>query len=174
MSKISSASRIISKTMKNCRKKIHKKRKWVIRLRVRKTGKDLSEWIISAFYTHSLPLISLLQLNIYTAFHTACACQPVNIILLSAQYIFQSSPDDRFRQSTSERQIWAIWKPLRHLFIEPRRWQVRKISSLLPLEEGESDCVDYVRPLQRLNDNMCTCLVCLDSTRWSGPYGERK
>lgn len=71
MSKISSASRIISKTMKNCRKKIHKKRKWVIRLRVRKTqGKiclnessqlftltlSLSFYFTSsAKYLHSLP-----------------------------------------------------------------------------------------------------------------------
>lgn len=171
MSKISSASRIISKTMKNCRKKIHTKKgsEWYDRER-RTQGKTClneSSQLHSFSPSHS---ISLLQLNIYTAFHTACACQPVNIISLSAQYIFQSSPDDRFCQSP----IRAIWKPLRHLFIEPRHWQVRKISSLPPVEEGKCDYVDYVWPHQPLNDNMCTCLVCLDSTRWSGPYGVRK
>lgn len=146
MSKISSASRIISKTMKNCRKKIHKKRhdwEW-------ERHRERPVWINHLSFLHSLSpshSISLLQLNIYTAFHTACACQPVNIISLSAQYIFQSSPDDRFCQSPSETQIRAIWKPLRHLFVEPRHWQFHKISSLPPLEEGESDCVDYVRGL---------------------------
>lgn len=115
--------------------------------------------------------ISLLQLNIYTAFHTACACQPVNIIPLSAWYTFQSSPDDRSCQSPSETQIRAIWKPLRHLFIEPRHWQVCKISFLPPLEDDESDWVVYAWPRQPLNDNLCICLLCHDFTRWSGPYG---
>lgn len=172
MSKISSASRIISKTMKNCRKKIHTKKgsEWYDRER-RTQGKTClneSSQLHSFSPSHS---ISLLQLNIYTAFHTACACQPVNIISLSAQYIFQSFPDDRSCQSPSETQIWAIWKPLRLLFIEPRHWQVHKISSLPPLEEGESDCVDYVWPRQLLNDDVCICLLCHDFTCWLGHVG---
>lgn len=178
MSKISSASRIISKTMKNCKKKIHKERKWAIRLRKKeKRNRERPVWMNHLGFPHSLSpshSVSLLQLNIYTVFHTACACQPVNIILLSARYIFQSSPDDRSCQIPSETQIRAIWKTLRHLFIEPPHWQVRKTSSLPPLNEGENDCVVYVWPRQPLNDNVCICLLCHDFTHCSGPYGIRK
>lgn len=172
MSKISSANRIISKTMKNCRKKIHKKE--VSDTIERDTHKERPVWMNHLGFLYSFSpshSISLLQINIYTAFHTACACQPVNIISLSAWYTFQSSPDDRSCQSPSETQIRAIWKPLRHLFIEPRHWQVCKISFLPPLEEDESDWVVYVWPRQPLNDNLCICLLCHDFTHWSGTYG---
>lgn len=73
-----------------------KDRRSVERKRERERGRAVERpvWMNHLCFLHSSSSshsISLLRLNIYTSFHPACACQPVNIIQPSAGNTFQSS-----------------------------------------------------------------------------------